>query len=193
MKQEMNMYAAGMAVNEAEDVFGYADSAMTLDHALSEVETNPDLCDDELAAAISATPDEALSNDILAMAAEDPVLASLIKQYLNASRQHKALMKRYGYHDPMADVAADMVDSAWCAIQTRIIELRMAQDESRGAVKPKAILTSRKAENATWPARQPKAQGDDFLYFLMWLALMLPELRANAHKMAANAFARAAG
>lgn len=54
----------------------------------------------------------------------DPVLASLHKQFLEAKAQHAALVSANGKNDAMAEVAADMMDSAWCAMQTRFIEVR---------------------------------------------------------------------
>ncbi len=54
----------------------------------------------------------------------DDTLDSLNKQYLDAKVQRKELVALYGDDDAMASVAIDMEDSAWCAMQTRYIELR---------------------------------------------------------------------
>ena len=54
----------------------------------------------------------------------DGLLASLNKQYIEAKNHRKELASLYGANDAMAEVALDMEDSAWCAIQTRYLELR---------------------------------------------------------------------
>jgi len=54
----------------------------------------------------------------------DDVLEDLHKQYLDAKAQYKELVSLSGADDAMATVALDMQDSAWCAMQTRYIELR---------------------------------------------------------------------
>jgi len=54
----------------------------------------------------------------------DPTLASLHKQYLDAKAQYESLVKSNGKDDAMAEIAADMMDSAWCAMQTRLLEVR---------------------------------------------------------------------
>ena len=142
---------------------------------IDDVRAAPDTCEDPLLGAITATPDEALGHDILSLAADDPTLASLIKQYLNASRAHKDLIRHHGAQDAMTEVAADMVDSAWCALQTRLLELRAA--EGREQVDPAAYnLASRKAEE---PQPQVAQTKDDFVAFLMWLAVMWPEMKAQ--------------
>lgn len=54
----------------------------------------------------------------------DPVLASLNKQYVDAKAIRRRSEKEYGADDCMTMIAADMEDSAWCAMQTRYMELR---------------------------------------------------------------------
>lgn len=66
-----------------------------------------------------------------AFMAVDPTLASLHRHYLNARLHHQAARKEHGAESPMADVAADMEDSAWCAMQTRLMELRAQGDLMR--------------------------------------------------------------
>lgn len=157
--------------------------------------------EDAWLAAVQASPDEALGQDILSLAADDAVLASLIKQYLNASRHHKALLKRQGAIDPIVDVMADMVDSAWCAIQTRLIELgdRKKAGEGMAACQPRMLDTKKDAQPFTAAKIQPKqksgqqpGQQDEFVLFLMWLALMWPQMKQNSYNLAHGAFAKAA-
>lgn len=54
----------------------------------------------------------------------DDLLAHLNKRYLQARRQHTAARREHGADSPMADIALDLEDSAWCAMQTRYMELR---------------------------------------------------------------------
>lgn len=54
----------------------------------------------------------------------DSLLASLHKDYASAKAQRIELVALYGNEDAMVEVAMDMEDSAWCAMQTRYLELR---------------------------------------------------------------------
>ncbi|MGZ9098033.1 MAG: hypothetical protein ACXW30_07045 [Micavibrio sp.] len=60
--------------------------------------------------------------------AVDPLLADLHKQFLDARANHISLTRQRGAKDPMADVANDMADSAQCAFETRLLELRRDED-----------------------------------------------------------------
>ncbi len=63
-------------------------------------------------------------NELQAFIQLDPTLASLHKQYLDAKAQYESLIAAHGKGDAMAEIAADMMDSAWCAMQTRLLEVR---------------------------------------------------------------------
>ena len=54
----------------------------------------------------------------------DPLLADLHKQYMDAKGTRLQAEKEYGRGDGMTDMAIMMEDSAWCAMQTRYMELR---------------------------------------------------------------------
>ncbi len=54
----------------------------------------------------------------------DDLLAHLHKEYLEAKIHRQQLLAQNGKGDPMAEIAMDMEDSAYCAFQTRYIELR---------------------------------------------------------------------
>ena len=54
----------------------------------------------------------------------DPLLADLHKQYQDARQNRVQAIKEYGGADGMCDMAAILEDSAWCAMQTRYMELR---------------------------------------------------------------------
>lgn len=54
----------------------------------------------------------------------DPLLADLHKQYMNAKGTRLQAEKEFGPRDGMTDMAVMMEDSAWCAMQTRYMEVR---------------------------------------------------------------------
>lgn len=54
----------------------------------------------------------------------DPLLADLNKEFLDTKSKRAELLRKNGRDDPMAQIAEDLEDSAWCAMQTRYIELR---------------------------------------------------------------------
>lgn len=82
--------------------------------------------------ALTAPPEPARAPGELAVFIDlDPVLATLNQQYLYARRNHATARKQHGSDSPMADIAADMEDSAWCAMQTRLMELRAQGDMMR--------------------------------------------------------------
>lgn len=54
----------------------------------------------------------------------DPLLARLHKEYLDAKDTRCKSEKDFGKDDPMTDMALLVEDSAWCAMQTRYMEVR---------------------------------------------------------------------
>lgn len=54
----------------------------------------------------------------------DPLLARLRKEYLDAKAVRCQSEKDFGKDDPMTDMAVMVEDSAWCAMQTRYMEVR---------------------------------------------------------------------
>ena len=56
--------------------------------------------------------------------AADGLLRDLYKQYLEAKRQYSQVKQGGKAYDAMLDVAEESLDSAWCAVQTRLLELR---------------------------------------------------------------------
>lgn len=63
-------------------------------------------------------------SEMAALASQDDILAHLQKEFLNAKASHDRLLCENGVDDAMTEVAADMMDSAWCAMQTRMMEVR---------------------------------------------------------------------
>lgn len=73
---------------------------------------------------LSAASSAPVMDELEAFACHDELLCSLRKQYIDAKDHHRRAVKEYGRHDGMTDMAMMMEDSAWCAMQTRYMELR---------------------------------------------------------------------
>jgi hypothetical protein len=94
----------------------------------------------------------------------DPVLAQLYKQYCDARAKLDQLHRARGADDPMAEVAADMKDSAHAAVETRLLELKeSAETQGQVARRRQAI---RAAENSL-------DAFDQMMIFMIGLRLML--------------------
>lgn len=88
----------------------------------------------DLARGVGVEPD-APEDDLESFAAIDPLYAQLHREYLQAKSQHDKLVRDNGADDPMADIAADMADSAMCARDTRFIELRRMEASVQAAAR----------------------------------------------------------
>jgi hypothetical protein len=82
----------------------------------------------ELARAPSSigAPNEPVSelDEFEAFCQFDTLLSALNKDYLTAKAQRQLQEASFGKDDAMAEIAALAEDSAWCALQTRLLELR---------------------------------------------------------------------
>lgn len=96
----------------------------------------------------------------------DHLLASLHKDYLDAKAHRVELIALYGDNDAMAEVAMDMEDSAWCAMQTRYLELREKRE-----VMERAQRLMRRAEEKVEQekAREKAYEAKQFAYYLKTL------------------------
>ncbi|MEM6781064.1 MAG: hypothetical protein AAF569_04310 [Pseudomonadota bacterium] len=54
----------------------------------------------------------------------DDLLAELYKEFQDVKHNRQTVIAQNGQDDAMAQVAAELEDSAWCAMQTRLLELR---------------------------------------------------------------------
>ena len=99
-----------------------------------------------LAAGRPAGPDEPAScgpppPDIARWIGIDSDILWLYKAYLDARAGYLGTLVAHGKDAPLSEIAADMADSAWCALETRIYELQMD-----AAALARADLTRRLAE-----------------------------------------------
>lgn len=81
-------------------------------------------------------------SELDALVSQDELLAHLQKEFLNAKASYDRLLRENGADDAMTEVAADMVDSAWCAMQTRMMEVR-----ANGAVMARAQSMMQASKN----------------------------------------------
>jgi len=141
----------------------------------------------------------AFADDIYAYMPPDPVLARLHKDYVEASKRHRQLVRFRGPRDPMAEVAADMLDSIRSAVQTRLIELQdMREEETRAELE--RTIRARQAEQEAAFARQliekrQKDRASDLYFWAMMMYWLMNCTFVAAHKKlsAANEFAMASG
>lgn len=115
--------------------------------------------------------------DAALFAAADPVMAALYKEYTEARNRHAMLCRARGGEDPMAEVAADMLDSARSAMVTRLIEWRdsaMEEQQESLALRLRACRAQEEAAAALALAdmRRRDKSGDIF-FWLMMLAWMM--------------------
>ena len=153
----------------------------------------------------------AMLDEIRMWVAVDPLLADLHKQYLDARINHARLKSKHGDTDPICDVASDMEDSARCAVDTRIIELRQCA-ESKAALQ--AIIRKAHTEREAELVNDERARSTQFWrefavrkvprvveraqfsFFQMMVGIIiLQQLAAEAHQhlRIADNFCRAAG
>ncbi|PZO86722.1 MAG: hypothetical protein DI626_05770 [Micavibrio aeruginosavorus] len=138
----------------------------------------------------------------------DPLLAGLNKQYLDAKSMRRRSEKEYGADDGMTIIAADMEDSAWCAMQTRYMELRndkavmkvakekMAEEaerEARAKNLEKEEEQRRSVERAQMLEAIEKRNQSDFLFLIIvWYVMMNDRWSIFRYDMPSHSFNRLA-
>lgn len=100
-----------------------------------------------------------------AFSALDPLLADLQKQYLDAKAQRVQAVREFGADDAMSDMAAWAEDSAWCAVQTRYMELRSDRALMREA--QAMMRESEEEERAAMEKAREKESLKNVLYLQM--------------------------
>ncbi len=95
----------------------------------------------------------------------DPLLTDLYKHYRTAKTEHNQVKSSSGKVEPMVEVAADRVDSAWSAVVTRILELREDTDAARLLGKRLMVLEEERLGKSL-PGRAPYNSWDNEEAFL---------------------------
>ncbi len=81
--------------------------------------------------------------DLIRWIGVDSQVLALYKHYLDARARYLQVLLSQGKDDGFCETAADMADSAWCALEARIYELRLD-----AAAASRADLAARLAEDA---------------------------------------------
>ncbi len=152
---------------------------------------------------------QAVGLDVAARyASVDTLLGDLYKRYLEACRNLEKVAARHGDRAPMTEIAADMRDSALCAFETRLLELRQCQNAALAAAQKaeeeaRLLSASSKtrqaaAQTAAFSYRQQLAEKarrageDSFLMVLFLLWMLRSALRQTEYNLSiAGCFAGA--
>jgi hypothetical protein len=121
-----------------------------------------------------------ISNEIRAWIAVDPLLAHLHKQLVDAKAAHARLAARHGKKDAMTDVANDVVDSAQCAVDTRLIELR-CDEEKKGSIA--AMISAEQDAEEVGLVALERERTKKF-----WREFSAPHTACPAHQQGADSF-----
>lgn len=114
----------------------------------------------------------------------DELLDDLNKQYLDAKAYCQQLVAQFGKDDAMVNVAMDMEDSAWCAMQTRYLEVRLSRVmmlEVQSMMRLKLREIEEKKERAVEKEKHERAR--NFANYLRYV-----ELRKEQNKKIPDAF-----
>ncbi len=65
----------------------------------------------------------------------DRLLADLYRQYLESQKHYITSIQTHGKDAPMTEIASDMSESAFCAMETRLIELREEESLAQRVMK----------------------------------------------------------
>ncbi len=132
-------------------------------------------------------------DEIEAYASVDDILADLLKQYKDADRNANYLNGEFDDNDPMAEIAGDRKDSAWSAVQTRLLEisedektkeqvslrLKVMEEDRLGLIprlkdkrmKDEEDFLVRRRSDERVEKREKENDDTDFLMFFLWMWL----------------------
>lgn len=116
-----------------------------------------------------------VENEFEAFIALDPLLASLNKDYKTARSQRKDLQTTFGADDPMVDIALDMEDSAWCAMQARYLELRKEKETMRRAQSLMRSLEEERIEQAIQEKLEIRHKKAQEIFYLNRMTTIMKE------------------
>lgn len=151
---------------------------------------------------------EASVSELDAYMGIDPLLADLNRQYTEARYNRDKLVQEFGADDPMTEIAGDIMDSALCARETRLIELKERQENEcivkammereqeeyeirRAKEKSKDALNMYQRAQLWMNATEKKSDGILEWFFLYMIFCGRPMLQAYAPVMQRSFNARA--
>lgn len=146
-------------------------------------------------------------SELDALALNDTLLGTLRKAYLDARGARKAAESEYGYDDGMTEMAMLVEDSAWCAMQTRYLEVRDEKGAAERAARAIALDQRRKQNEQECAEREEKMrlyrfldmlraqarhanEGDSMMLFVLAMAMLSRGMRDNVLPMPSNASMR---
>lgn len=103
----------------------------------------------KLDGALLAPPPVPVLTELQAFLTFDPLLARLHKEYLDAKDHRAKAAKDFGNNDAMTEMAVLVEDSAWCAMQTRYMELRddgALMAKAQGLMEQERLAATRQRE-----------------------------------------------
>jgi hypothetical protein len=108
---------------------GFKVDTQSLHTIMNRIAAHPDMVADNAVEPESAPRDLPRDNgfdlsDITPFLGTDPVILDLAKIYLNAKADYHAALLTHGRDSPIVDIAGDHLDSSWCALQSRLYELK---------------------------------------------------------------------
>ncbi len=130
----------------------------------------------------------------------DPILAGLLKHYKDSETQLDSLIQTDIYN-AMVEIVEDRKDSAWSAVQTRLLELR-SDEKFSGMVDmrlmrlnaQRAGLIQKDKEEKRKMKREGETHDTDFLLFFLWiwLANKWAQESLKAHRALGYSFSQVA-
>ncbi len=134
--------------------------SLSLKSVINEIAAHPDQLTDLQDNHPSEGPEKGASSgrhfdlaDITPYLGADPLILDLAKDYLNAKADYQAALVEHGQDSPIADIAGDHADSAWCTLQARLYELKQDQ-----AAQARADLILKMEQNTFEAQEQRRAQ-----------------------------------
>lgn len=121
------------------------------------------------AAPIVSAPVKALT-EMEAFSSLDPLLSDLQKQYLDARAMRIKAARDFGSDDPMTDMAMLVEDSAWCAVQTRYMEVR---DNRAMMAQAQAIMEETRIEEERVMKAKKSREADEQFKQIQFAAQMM--------------------
>ncbi len=115
------------------------------------------------------SPTKKLS-ELEALSSLDPLLAGLYKDYLQSKAARIAIATQHGAESPMAEVAIDLEDSSWCAVQTRYLEVRADRELMKQA---QSILLAQEEIEIEEKLTQEQKKREQDLWIMVHLTKML--------------------
>lgn len=118
-------------------------------------------------------------SEIQAFAQIDPLLADLCKRYGDARHERMTAEKEFGKDDGITEIALLAEDSAWCAMQTRYMELRADRAKMKWAQDVMEEERLEEEARAKAEARREALRAFDYMQMLARIQAMREKSHAD--------------